>query len=116
MSPVSAHLQLNTFYVVKPEYPELQCRIQPDYNYEDGSEKGTIPAYIRTPGAERDEIPALETLPCYLLARKGLIPPPGADRAVPDRKDGSVQLQNPGVVATKLKQQPMRFLPTVAGG
>jgi hypothetical protein len=77
-----------TFYVVKPEYPELECRVQPDYNYQDGNEKGTIPAYIKTPGAERDEIPALESLPCYLLVRKGLVPPPRADSAVLSPKDG----------------------------
>jgi hypothetical protein len=77
-----------TFYVVKPEYPKLECRVQPDYNYQDGNEKGTIPAYIKTPGAERDEIPALESLPCYLLVRKGLVPPPRADSAVLSPKDG----------------------------
>jgi len=63
------------FYVVKPVHPELQCVIQPDYSYNDGNERGTIPAYVRTPGAEQDEVPALETLPCYLLVRHGLVPP-----------------------------------------
>jgi hypothetical protein len=93
-----------TFYVVKPKYPDLQCRIQPDHNYEDGNEKGTIPAYIRTPGAERDEIPALESLPCYLLVRNGLIPPPGAGGALLSPKDGSVHLTIPVVATTKPKQ------------
>jgi hypothetical protein len=96
-----------TFYVVMPQSPihaELQCRIQPDYAYKDGNETGTIPAYIRTPGAERDEIPALETLPCYLLVRKGLVPPPGADSGVLDPKDGSVHLTIPVVATTEPKQ------------
>jgi hypothetical protein len=93
-----------TFYVVKPTHAELQCRIQPNQTYEDGNETGTIPAYIKTPGAERDEIPAMETLPCYLLVRKGLIPPPGANSAVLDRKDGSLHLSIPVVTTTKRKQ------------
>jgi len=65
-----------TFYISKPRDPESQCRIQSDYTYENGNEKGTIPAYIRTPGGEQDDIPPLESLPCYLLQRKGLLPPP----------------------------------------
>jgi hypothetical protein len=93
-----------TFYLVKPKYPDLQCKIQPDYSCQDGNEKGTIPAYTRTPGAERDEIPALETLPCYLLVRKGLIPPPGGNSAVLDPNDGSLHLRIPVVATTKAKQ------------
>lgn len=66
-----------TFYVVRPPaaHAEFMCTLQPDHTYEDGNETGTIPGYIRTPGAEENEIPDLKTLPCYLLVRNGLIAP-----------------------------------------
>lgn len=58
---------------------KLHCRkVFPDHLYDDGTRKGTIPRYVRTPGAEGERIPPFETLTCFVLKRDGLRPPQGS--------------------------------------
>jgi hypothetical protein len=70
-----------TFCVGEPRSAEATvrarraCEVHPDHPYEVADEKGRIPRYIRTPGAEEDQIPSLGKLPCYVLEERGLIAP-----------------------------------------
>jgi hypothetical protein len=46
----------------------------PDIPFEDESGKGAMPRFIKTPGAENERVPPIETLRCFVLEQGGISP------------------------------------------
>ncbi len=69
-----------------------------NHKYEDESGTGEIPRFVHAPGAENEKIPAVQSLPCFILP-KGRLKQIGIQ---PDRKP-----ENPG--QTEKGEQPERL-------
>jgi hypothetical protein len=70
-----AHGSMWTFFVHSPDdgQQEIDCQdVDTTERYRDETGEGEIPLFVPTPGTDISEIPAIATLPCYILKRGGL--------------------------------------------